>query len=88
MLSSVLPKTNCNIPMPQTNKYIRNCEHCSKLNVCKYKERVEAVINEIVQLHDEKYFDLPLVIDVKCKEYSIGWIYRNKINEVINEEKR
>lgn len=75
MISDVLPKTNCNISMPQTNepKYRRNCDHCIKLNVCKYKERVEAAINEIIELHDDKYFDLPLVIDAKCKEYSIGY---------------
>lgn len=76
--SNMLPETNCNIPMPQLNHPadMRDCEHCNKKNVCKYKECVEEAIEHLDNLlngDDEQFTDLPLVIDVKCKEFSVGY---------------
>lgn len=75
--SNMLPETNCNIPMPQLNPSadMRDCEHCSKKNVCKYKERVEEAIDYLNNLDhdDERFAEIPLVIDIKCKEFSMGY---------------
>lgn len=72
-----LASTNCHIPMPQVNAPadMRDCEHCSKKNVCKYKERVEEAIDYLNNLNydDERFSEIPLVIDVKCKEFSVGY---------------
>lgn len=73
---NVLPETNLNIPMPQVNiTGKRDCEHCNKKNVCKYKERMEEAIDYLNNLdHDnERFSDLPLVIDIKCKEFNISY---------------
>ena len=74
IISSLLPETNCDIPMSQVNTP-RDCEHCIKKNVCKYKERMEEAIEHIDNLlngDDEQFADLPLVVDVKCKEFN--WV--------------
>ena len=77
IISSLLPEINCDIPTPQVNTpaNIRDCEHCIKKNVCKYKERMEEAIAHIDNLlngDDEQFADLPLVVDVKCKEFN--WV--------------
>lgn len=76
IFSNVLPETNLNIPMPQVNiTGERDCEHCIKKNVCKYKERMEKVMVHLGSLlngDDEHFAGLPLVIDVKCKEFN--WV--------------
>lgn len=76
-LSNMLASPNYNIPMPQVNNPLdmRDCEHCSKKNVCKYKEKVgEAMVylNNLLNGDDEQFADLPLVVDVKCKEFN--WV--------------
>ena len=76
-ISSVLPETNCNIPMPQVNlSGEKSCERCIKKSVCKYKERAEeaiAHINNLLSGDDEQFTGLPLAIDVRCKEFSLGY---------------
>ena len=73
-----LSSINCNIRMPQVNPpaNMKDCEHCIKKNVCKYKERVEDTIAHIDNLlngdDDEQFADLPLIVDVKCKEFN--WV--------------
>ena len=63
--------------MPQVDppEDMRDCEHCIKNNVCKYKERVEEAENSILNLldYDERYANLPLTIDIKCKEFSVDY---------------
>lgn len=76
IFSNVLPETNCNIPMPEiVPTGSQNCKNCSKKNVCKYKERMEEAIDYLNSLdnNNENFVDLPLVIDIKCKEFSIGY---------------
>ena len=70
--------TDCSISMPQVNPpaNMRNCEYCGKKNVCKYKERVEdamAHLDNLLGGDDEQFADLPLIVNVKCKEFSIGY---------------
>lgn len=76
-ISDVLPKTNCNIPMPQVNFLgEKSCERCIKKSVCKYKERTEEAIahlNNLLSGNDEQFANLPLIVNVKCKEFSIGY---------------
>ena len=76
IISSLLPEINCDIPMPQnTPANTRDCEQYNKKNVCKYKERMEEAIAHIDNLlngDDEQFADLPLVVDVKCKEFN--WV--------------
>ena len=72
-----LASTNCHISMPRVNAPadMRDCEHCIKKNVCKYKERVEEAIahlNNLLNGDDEQFADLPLIVDVKCKEFN--WV--------------
>ena len=72
-----LASTNCHISMPQVNAPadMRACKHCIKKNVCKYKERVEEAIahlNNLLNGDDEQFADLPLIVDVKCKEFN--WV--------------
>lgn len=72
-----LASTDCRIPMPQVNPpaNMKDCVHCIKKNVCKYKERVENAIAHLDNLlngDDEQFADLPLVVDVKCKEFN--WV--------------
>ena len=78
-ISDVLPKTNCNISMPQVNSLEeKSCECCIKKSVCKYKERTEEAIvylNNLLSGDDEQFANLPLVIDIKCKEFSRGYDY-------------
>ena len=66
-----------NIRMPSVVQPadMRDCEHCSKKNVCKYKEKVEEAIDYLNSLdnNDERFSDIPLIIDIKCKEFSIGY---------------
>lgn len=54
---------------------MRDCEHCNKKSVCKYKERMEEAIDYLNNLNhnDERFAEIPLVIDIKCKEFSIGY---------------
>ena len=72
-----LASTDCGIPMPQVNAPadMKDCEHCIKKNVCKYKERIEDAIEHLDNLlngDDEQFADLPLIVDVKCKEFN--WV--------------
>lgn len=53
-----------------------DCEHCGKKNVCKYKERVEEAIEHFDNLFngdDEQFAVLPLVTEIKCKEFIMGY---------------
>lgn len=76
-ISNVLPEINCNTPMPQVNiSGEKSCERCIKKSVCKYKERVEeamAYLNNLLSGDDEQFTGLPLSIDVRCKEFSLGY---------------
>ena len=78
IISNVLPETNCNIQIPQVNNPLdmRDCEHCSKKNVCKYKERVEEAIEHFDNLFsgdDKQFTDLTLVTEIRCKEFAMGY---------------
>ena len=77
IFSNVLPEPNYNIPMPPVNnpEDMRDCEHCNKKNICKYKGFVDEAEMYILNFlnSNEKYKDFPLVIDIKCKEFSIGY---------------
>lgn len=71
-LDDIINKLQENIKMPQANlsANIKDCEHCIKKNVCKYKERIEEVmvhLDNLLNGDDEQFADLPLVVDVKCK---------------------
>ena len=76
-LDDIINKLQENIKMPQVVPPVdmRDCEHCSKKNVCKYKERMEEAIDYLNNLdhNDERFAEIPLIIDVKCKEFSIGY---------------
>lgn len=77
IFSNELPETNCNIPIPQVNPSadIKDCEHCIKKNVCKYKERIEEAmvyLDNLLNGDNEQFVGLPLVVNVKCKEFN--WV--------------
>lgn len=74
--SNVIPEINNISMLPDLLENIRNCEHCSKKNVCKYKERMEEVMTHFDNLlndNDEQLVGLPLVVTVDCKEFSVGY---------------
>lgn len=60
----------------QTSEDMRDCENCNKNNVCKYKEKVEEAIeyfDNLLSGDNEQFVDLPLIVDVKCREFSVGY---------------
>lgn len=60
--------------MPPVNLPAKeDCEHCGKNNVCKYRGHVEKVKEYIKTRYDDGWDQLPIKIDVKCKEFSIGY---------------
>ena len=76
-LDDIINKLQGNIKMPQMipPADIKDCEHCIKKNVCKYKERIEEAmvhLDNLLNGDDEQFADLPLVVNVKCKEFN--WV--------------
>ena len=62
--------------MPLVNlpaDYVKDCDHCGKNNVCKYKEHVEKVKEHIKTRYDDGWNQLPIEVNVKCKEFIIGY---------------
>ncbi len=69
MDSSILPKTNCNVPMPKINgTEERICENCNKEDVCMYKEECIKAINDILDIESRK--NVFLRTHINCKKWS------------------
>ena len=47
ILKKLSPQRNFQTPEVTDINVKRDCEHCGKKNVCKYKERVEKVNNDL-----------------------------------------
>ena len=72
-LTSNLPKTNCNIPMPDVIKPLasngyRICNTCNKEDVCMYKDECAKAVSDIQDILD--IAPHLVVADVKCKKWS------------------
>lgn len=67
-----LPKTNCNIPMPNvklpSDNGDRLCNTCNKEDVCKYKGECVQAAKEITKIseRDNVFIDT----DIRCKKWS------------------
>lgn len=81
---SKLPRTNCNIPMPNVKPPASNgdriCDTCNKEDVCMYKGELAQATKEITQISDR--INVFIDTDIRCKKWS-GKIsnYRGKENK-------
>ncbi len=70
--NSKLPKTNCNIPMPnvksQANNGDRICDTCNKEDVCMYKGELAQAAKEITQISERE--NVFINTDIRCKKWS------------------
>ena len=67
---SKLPRTNCNIPMPNVklpNRY-RICDTCNKEDVCMYKGELAQAAKEITQISER--VNVFIDTDIRCKKWS------------------
>lgn len=46
----------------------KNCRDCNKANVCKYQETVVEEVEKLVE--QISAMELPLHVNIKCKEYA------------------
>ena len=69
---SKLPRTNCNIPMPNVNPPASNgdriCDTCSKEDVCMYKGELSQAAKEITQISE--CVNVFIDTDIHCKKWS------------------
>ena len=67
-----LPRTNCNIPMPDVKPPSSNgdriCDTCNKEDVCMYKGELAQVAKEITQISERK--NVFIDTDIRCKKWS------------------
>ena len=77
------PKTITTTLETDTSDIKRDCEHCGKKSVCKYKERVEKINNDVFRhkvfkftekgWDDQGIEDLPILIRIECIEFTMGY---------------
>lgn len=72
-MESKLPKTNCNISMPEVKppKEKYKCDSCIHLNVCAYSEKFERLVKEMKeksQLAEYEHF----TVTIGCEYYQGG----------------
>ena len=69
---SKLPKTNCNIPMPNVkppaNNEDRICDTCNKEDVCMYKGELAQAYCDITQISER--VNVFIDTDIRCKKWS------------------
>lgn len=69
---SILPKTNCDIPIPNVRQPIgsgdRICSTCNKEDVCMYKAELAQAAKEITQISERTNIFVNVVI--QCKKWS------------------
>ena len=69
---SKLPRTNCNIPMPNVkppaNNGDRICDTCNKEDVCMYKGELAQAAKEITQISER--VNVFIDTDIRCKKWS------------------
>ena len=69
---SKLPKTNCNIPMPNVKPTANNgdriCDTCNKEDVCMYKGELAQAAKEITQISER--INVFIDTDIRCKKWS------------------
>jgi len=67
-----LPKTNCDIPMPNVRQPIgsenRTCSTCNKEDVCMYKSELVQAAKEITQISERA--NVFVDVDIRCKKWS------------------
>lgn len=67
-----LPKTNCNIPMPNVKQPASNgdriCDTCCKEDVCMYKGELIQATNEINRISER--INVFIDTDIRCKKWS------------------
>lgn len=70
--NSKLPKTNCDIPMPNVRQPIgsgdRICSTCNKEDVCMYKAELAQATKEITQISERT--NVFVDVDIRCKKWS------------------
>ena len=75
---SKLPKTNCNISMPNVKPPIGNrdriCDTCIKADVCMYKGELAQAANEIARISER--VNVFINTDIRCKNWSSKTNYR------------
>ena len=69
---SKLPRTNCNIPMPNVKPPSSNgdriCDTCNKEDVCMYKGELAQAAKEITQISER--VNVFIDTDISCKKWS------------------
>lgn len=69
---SKLPRTNCNIPMPNVkppaNNGDRICDTCNKEDVCMYKGELAQAAKDITQISER--VNVFIDTDIRCKKWS------------------
>ena len=69
---SKLPRTNCNIPMPNVNPPKSNgdriCDTCDKEDVCMYKGELAQAAKEITQISER--VNVFIDTDIRCQKWS------------------
>ena len=69
---SKLPRTNCNIPMPNVKPPVNNgdriCDTCNKEDVCMYKGELAQAAKEITQISER--VNVFIDTDIRCKKWS------------------
>ena len=69
---SKLPRTNCNIPMPNVKPPASNgnriCDTCNKEDVCMYKGELAQATKEIAQISER--INVFIDTDIRCKKWS------------------
>ena len=69
---SKLPRTNCNIPMPNVKPPASNgdriCDTCNKEDVCMYKGELAQATKEIAQILER--VNVFIDTDIRCKKWS------------------
>ena len=70
--NSKLPRTNCNIPMPNVKPPVNNgdriCDTCNKEDVCMYKGELVQAAKEITQISER--VNVFIDTDIRCKKWS------------------
>lgn len=68
----LLPKTNCNITMPEVKPPATNedriCNTCIKEDVCMYKAELAQAAKEITQISEKT--NVFVDVDIRCKKWS------------------